>query len=248
MDNTQRRSLVEPCTNQDTGYRYFIAAAGMPEDCRYMRMRLQFEYSRLMNWCEVAGLVENSEGQDLPEILREDTLVLFAVLTEIRVSMDDLAEINGKYIELNPKTDAEPDKAAIELDLLEEFSHIVLSYDKIPSHRKYPRGLNSIARGTGMASNIVRNPKRLQWVAFDKNIFLKLLGRLTELNDHLYDLMHGHQARALDLATQRTYLEIVQMRVSVEELKHLVRAAMLPQEHDSDEHSSASTRRHSEKA
>lgn len=211
----------------------------MPEDCRYMRIRLQIEYARLLDWCEVAGL---------PESLKVDTAVLLAVLKEIRESMEELAKLSGKYIELKPEKHAATEKSAIELDLLEEFSHITLSYDKKGGHRKYTRGLNSIARGTSMASNIARNPKRLQWIAFDKDAFLKLLGRLTEFNDHLYELMHGHQARALELATQKSYLEMVQMRASVEELKHLVTAAMLLQEHDSAEFSSAPTRRRNEKA
>ncbi len=213
-----------------------------------MRTRLQIEYARLLDWCEVAGLINNGDGQGLPETLKIDIIVLSAVFNEIRVSMEELAEINGKYVELNPETDAATEKSAIELDLLEEFSHITLSYDKKGGHRKYPRGLNSILRGTNMASNIARNPKRLQWIAFDRKLFLKLLGRLTEFNDHLFELMVGHQTRALELATQKSYLEMVQMRASVEELKHLVKAAMLQQEHNSGEFSSAPIRRYNEKA
>ena len=220
----------------------------MPEDCRYMRTRLQIEYARLLDWCEVAGLIKNGEGQGLPESLKIDTAVLSAILKEIRVSMEGLAEINGKYVELDPKMDAAIDKSAIELDLLEEFSHVTLSYDKKSGHRKYPRGLNSIARGTSMASSIVKTPRTLQWIAFDKNAFLKLLARLTEFNDHLEELLHGHQARAFELARQKSYLEMVQMRASVEELKHLVTAAMLLQERDSNEFSSAPGRRSNEKA
>ena len=219
----------------------------MPEDCRYMRTRLQMEYARLLDWCEVAGLIQNGEGQGLPESLKVDPLLLSAILNGIRESMEGLAEINGKYVELNPEMNAATEKSAIELDLLEEFSHISLSYDKKGGHRKYPRGLNSIARGASMAGNIAKNPKRLQWIAFDRNVFLKLLGRLNELNDHLRELLHGHQARALELATQKSYLEILQTRASVEELKQLVRAAMLPQEQDSGGYSSAIARRRNEK-
>lgn len=220
----------------------------MPEDCRYMRTRLQIEYARLLDWCEVAGLIQNGEGQGLPGSLMVDPVVLSAILDEIRGAMEELAEINGKYVELNPEMNAATEKSTMEIDLLEKFSHITLSYDKKGGHRRYPRGLNSIARGASMASNIARNPKRLQWIAFDRNVFLKLLGRLNELNDHLRELMHGHQARALELATQKSYLEILQTRASVEELKHLVRAAVLPQEQDSGEYSSALARRRYEKA
>ncbi|CAD6569252.1 MAG: hypothetical protein ASARMPREDX12_002269 [Alectoria sarmentosa] len=237
--------LLDGCVK---GYKFFIAAAGMPEDCRYMRVKLQIEYSRLLDWCEVAGLIELKDGQDLPDSLRADRLILVAILTEIRVSMEDLAEIRGKYVEFNSTGDNASEKTAIETDLLEEFSHIAISYEKEPGQRKKFRSRNYISHGASLASNLVKNPKRLKWVAFDKGVFLNLLGRLTELNDHLQELMHGHQARAIDLATQKTYLEMVQMRASVAELTQLVTAAMLLQEYNGVESSSASTRRRNEKA
>ena len=239
---------AQQCTDQQLGYKYFIAAAGMPEDCRYMRVKLQIEYSRLLDWCEVAGLVELKNGQDLPDSLRADRLTLVAILTEIRVSMEDLADIRGKYVEFNSTLDTADGKAAIETDLLEEFSHTAISYAKEPGQRKHNRSRNFIARGTSMASKVVKNPKRLQWVAFDKDVFLKHVLRLTELNDNLHALMHGHQARALESATQKTYLEMVQMRASVAELTHLVTAAMLLQEHNGVDSSSASPPRRNEKA
>ena len=220
----------------------------MPEDCRYMRVKLQIEYSRLLDWCEVAGLIELRDGQDLPDSLRADKLTLVAILTEIRVSMEGLVEIRGKYVEFNSSVDTASEKAAIETDLLEQFSHMTISYEKEPGQRTQTRSRNYITRGTSMASKVVKNPKRLQWVAFDKDVFLKLLGRLTELNDHLQELMRGHQARALASATQKTHLEMVHMRASVAELTHLVTAAMLLQEHNGVESSSSSTRRRNEKA
>ena len=220
----------------------------MPNECNYMRTRLQIEYLRLLDWTEVAGLIEYEDGQDLPDSLRTDRFVLIAILTEIRSSMEDLAEINGKYVELRPEEDGAKKKEAMELELVEQFSNISLAYEKKAGNRKYPRGLNHIARSSVMAKDVVRHPKRLQWVAFDKDVFKKFLVRLTELNDYLHEIMHGHQARALEAATQKTYLEMVQVRASVDELKHLVMAAMLLQDHDLQEPSSSSVRHRNERA
>lgn len=58
-----------------SGYQYFVAAAGMPDDCHYMRTRLQIEYLRLLDWTEVAGLIEYKDGQDLPDSLKSDRFV-----------------------------------------------------------------------------------------------------------------------------------------------------------------------------
>ena len=219
----------------------------MPEDCRYMRTRLQIEYRRFLDWTVVAGLIEYKDDQDLPDILKSNRLVLVAVLTEIRSSMEDLAEINGRYIELRFDKDDAKKRDEIEQELIEQFANISLANEKKAGKRFYPRGLNHIARSSAMAKDVIRHPKRLKWVAFDRDVFKKFLERLTELNDYLGEMMDGHQARALQAATRRTYLEMVQVRTSVDELTHLVTAAMLLQDRDSGEPSSSSIRRRNEK-
>lgn len=122
-------------------------------------------------------------------------------------------------------------KEAEELDLVEEFSSISLEYEKKLVEKKYIRGTNHIVNHMRMAKDIAKNPKQLVWVAFDEQVFKNLLGRLTELNDYLQELLHGHQARKLEQMTEKTYMEMVQVRSSVEELKHLVTAAMLLEDH-----------------
>lgn len=192
-----------------------------------MRTRLQIEYLRLLDWSKVAGLIELSEGDEFPESLGTDRLVLVAVLAEIRTLMEDFSEINGRYAPLKLNEEATARREVEQLKLAEEFQQISLSYERRTAERKYPRGLNHIAETASMAKEVVRNPKQLHWVAFDAGVFTKLLGRLTELNDYLAELMRGSQARQLEQITQRTYLEMVQVRSSVEELKHLVTASML---------------------
>lgn len=217
----------------------------MPKECRYMRTRLQIEYLRLLDWSHVAGLIQIQDGEDLPESLRTDRLVLVAILTEIRTLMEDFSEINGRYTQLHPPKDGSTEKRdakteAEELDLVEEFQQVSVSYERTKGERKYVRGLNHIAKTASMTKDVFQNPKRLKWVAFDADVFTKLLGRLTDLNDYLVELMHGSQARQLEQTTQKTYLEMIQVRSSVEELKHLVTATMLLDDRSS---TSASTSR-----
>ena len=196
-----------------------------------------------MNWCEVAGLIEYEEGQDLPDGLKTDRLILVAVLTEIRTLMQDCADVNGQYVELRPDNVSSSKEALEETDIIEEFSSISLSYERKSGERRYPRGLNYILRSAAMAKDVARYPKRLKWVVFDKDVFSRLLSRLTELNDFLHKLLHGHQAQVLERATQRTYLEIVQVRTSVDELKNLVAAAALSQSIRADDSPATAFRR-----
>ena len=196
----------------------------MPEECRYMRTRLQIEYVRLLNWVEVAGLVEY-EGKDLPKDLKTDRLVLVAILSEIRVLMDDFAELHGKYYQLRPDQLVSDRPAATDTELVEEFASISISYEKKQGPRKYPRGTNRlIAMGRDMKA-IVKNPRRLQWVSGGSEDFAKLLARLTELNDYLHELIRSKRAKDLELITRKSYLEMIQIKSSVEELKLLVTAA-----------------------
>ncbi|KAL8964697.1 MAG: hypothetical protein Q9183_004274, partial [Haloplaca sp. 2 TL-2023] len=193
-----------------------------------MRTRLQIEYLRLVDWVQAAGLIEYKEGQDLPDSLKAERLVLVAILTEIRTLLDDFANLNGKYKDyLRPDESEKADKEAAEFDLVEEFSTLSLEYEKKAVERKYIRGTNTIINHMRMAKDIVKQPKRLVWVAFDEQVFVKLLGRLTELNDYLKEVLHGHQARKLEQLTEKTYMGMVQIRSSVEELKHLVTATIL---------------------
>ena len=189
-----------------------------------MRTRLQIEYVRLLNWIEVAGLVEY-EGQDLPEDLKTDRLILVAILTEIRVLMDDFAELHGKYYQLRPESQISDQSMVTDTELVEEFASISISYEKKQVPRKHPRGTNRlIAMGRDMKA-IVRSPRRLQWVSGGSEDFAKLLTRLTELNDYLHELIRGKKAKDLELITRKSYLEMIQIKSSVEELKMLVTAA-----------------------
>lgn len=220
----------------------------MPLQCRYLRTRLQIEYLRLLDFSEVAGLVDYENGQDLPDILKADRLVLVAILTEIRALMEDFATINGKYVELRPNDSPNSLQDDEDVNLMEEFSQVSLVYEKETARRKYPRGMNHIARSSALVRDVIKNPRRLLWVAFDEDVFIDLLKRLTELNDYLHELMHGHQARLLEQTTERTYLEMVQVRASVEELTQLVSAALFLEESGSNRSAVGAVRRRNDMA
>ncbi|MCJ1436488.1 hypothetical protein MMC27_005867 [Xylographa pallens] len=51
--------------------------------------------------------------------------------------------------------------------------------------------------------------------------------KLTEYNDYLHELMHGHHARQLVETTRNTYLELVQVRSSIDELRNLMTAVLV---------------------
>ena len=199
----------------------------MPKECLELRTKLQIEYYRLLDWSEVAGLIEYEYGQDLPDILKADKLVLVAVLTQIKALFEDFAALNGRYKELQPTETAAQKLEARTTNVQLEFASIELKYEKNAEKRRHLRGTNHMLAMVKNVKNIATEPKRLWWAAFDVVVFKELLQKLAEYNDYLSALMHGHHARKLEEMVRNTYLEMVLVRSTVKELKHLMSAALI---------------------
>lgn len=209
------------------GFKYFIAAAGMPKTCLGLRTKLQIEYHRLLTWSDAAGLIEAEYGQELPEVLKADKLVMVAVLTQVKILMEDFATQNGRYDQLKDfNTPAQKEKA-LQTNIQEEFASITLKYEKSAKKRKHIRGTNHLIAMGKNTKDLLVDPKRLQWVVFDEDVFKDMLRQVTEYNNYLHELMQGHHARKLEEMTRSTFVEMVQVRSTVEELKWLVAASMI---------------------
>ncbi|MCJ1381386.1 hypothetical protein MMC17_004496 [Xylographa soralifera] len=199
----------------------------MPTKCLELRTKLQIEYCRMLDWAEVAGLVDYEYGADLPEILRTDKLVLIAILTQIQSLMSEFADLNGRYKQLRPDEATNERTQNDDTNIAVQFASISIKYEKNAVKRKHPKGTNHILSMVKDTKEVVMEPKRLWWVAFDEDVFKTLLRKLTEHNDYLHELMHGHYARQLEETTRNTYLEMVQVRSSIDELRNLMTAVLV---------------------
>ena len=197
----------------------------MPEDARYLRTRLEMESSRLRNFSEVSGLAEHEEGDMLPEMLRPHELVLVAILAEVEHCMNQLANINGDFEELQPTTHAT--NIGTSDALAQGFSQLSISYEKTSPERQYWKGFNHVARAFDMTENIVKKPKRLKWAAFKKDVFIEFLRRLVTLNTYLEGMVQGHKGKVIENTLQNMNLEMVQMKTTQQELLQLYKAAQL---------------------
>lgn len=79
-----------------------------------------------------------------------------------------------------------------------------------------------IAEGANMVKGIVRGLGRVAWVAFDQEVFIKLLERLTAFTDYVRALMNGRRIWRLEPIALRTILNLVQVKSAVTVFKHLV--------------------------
>ncbi|KAL8856215.1 MAG: hypothetical protein Q9178_007180 [Gyalolechia marmorata] len=83
---------------------------------------------------------------------------------------------------------------------------------------------NAIARTGRNLRTITVDPKRLVWVAVDKDSFEYLISKLEDLNSFLIALLDSSQLRRLQDTMDTNYLEILQLRNDVDSLTTLIKA------------------------
>jgi hypothetical protein len=215
----------------------------MPEEYRYLRTRLQYEHFRFEDWCEAAGFedTEDEKQKTLPESVETARLVLVAILTEMQLVMDELSQMAEKF-ESSSRTDSgDADAGTSDFQVLRTLKHLRARDDKAigDSGSDSVPGTKSRSKGRWLSmvtnlKNIAKNPRRFVWMAFSREEFEKSLGRFKELNENLYQLLHGEQSRFLMDLTRKTQLDMVLVLRSVEELKHLQLAVVLRPDQASD--------------
>jgi serine/threonine protein kinase len=215
----------------------------MPETCRELRTSLQIEQCRLLDWAQVAGLIDLEDDDDWPDVIKPHKTALTAMLAQIRTILDQFAGLNGKYGELRPDPTQDQSQVSGDTDLQAEYSSLRVTWSKKVKEREYMRGTNHLIKG-GIymggkikaggknIKNVVSHPKRLVWAFFDEDIFKGLLVRLAGYNNYLTELMHGQHLRQLEEATRKTQLEMVLVRSSLNDLKFLTAAIKLQLGHE----------------
>ncbi|KAF7555762.1 hypothetical protein G7Z17_g1927 [Cylindrodendrum hubeiense] len=214
-------------------YKYFSEASQMPESHRYLRVRLQMEQQRFLNFALEAGLLF-ADGQ-LCASLQVNQTVLQAVLLEIRALLQNYEDTKGKYEATVPQAAVdwddrgEPQTNLMDLLCLsraEPSQAIPISDDS--KYMAQLRGLKNVgSRAVGKVRKlrvILADPRRLVWVAFDREEFEALITKLTSLNSFLIALLDTSHTTRLEKAIETSYLEILELQDNLRGLQTLMQA------------------------
>ena len=205
----------------------------MPESYRYLRVRLQIEQQRFLNFGLESGILY-ADGV-ICAVLQINRSLLLAVLAEIKTALETYATANGKYEGLMPQetvdwADYEEPQMGL-MDLLcpppQLRSQGVAEHaeKKKLNYLKHARVLGKSVAQTGRnLRTIIMEPKRLVWAAIDKESFESLISKLEHLNSFLIALLDSSQVRRLQDVMSTTYLEVLQIRNDMESLVGLVKA------------------------
>jgi hypothetical protein len=212
----------------------------LPEQYRYLQIRLQIEQQRFLNFGTEAGLLY--DDKKLTSTLKVNRAILLAILAEVKDLMERFAAANGKYEtfrsldEINWNDLGEPET---ELDiLLWSPTKATTRSTAMPKASKgsgvVARHLSKIGKNIGKTGRNLRKiaiePKRLNWALLGKDKFEKMLADLTDLNDYLVASLEGSQIDQIRQDTSASYHEILQLRNDVTSLKGLISALSFDEE------------------
>lgn len=201
-------------------------AVGMGSDCEYMRKALLVQYQRLLDWCELAGILEvEAQDRKVGSILGGKQTLLAAILSEIQTMMDDFALLNGRYEELQASHTNEKD--AVDVDIVKEMKALDLTKRTSTTQNRFRRTMAHFKSGAKNAKELAMHPQRLRWITFDGEEFKKLLSRLGEMINYLHELMSDYDRKELLDITKRSNMEVIEVQKGAERIEHLVQALVL---------------------
>ena len=205
----------------------------MPESYRYLRVRLQIEQQRFLNFGLESGILY-ADGV-ICAALQINRSLLLAVLAEIKTALETYATANGKYERLMPQETVDwADYKEPQMDLMDILCPPPQHRSQSVAEHAEKKKLNylqlarvlgkSVAQTGRNLRTIILEPKRLVWVAIDKESFESLISKLEHLNSFLIALLDSSQVRRLQDVMSTTYLEVLQIRNDMESLVGLVKA------------------------
>lgn len=205
----------------------------MPENHRYLGVRLQMEQQRFISFAMESGLL--STDKKVFSVIDNNQKLLRDILVEVKTLFEQFEALNGKYVS-TMKSDEEglgdgigPRTSLV--DLVCRTQDMINGRTISSSHNEAPSVNERLAAFRDRTSSkakklrtILVEPKRLVWVNADQESFEQLIRKLGELNSYLTALLdHSRIARQAKVV-ESSYLEILQLKDDVESLRTLVRA------------------------
>jgi hypothetical protein len=210
-----------------------IAAVDMPAACEKYREWLIIEYNRVLAWAKVVGLIEEETGGRIVVSLGADPLEITTIVSRVDTLLREFADLNNRYAELRPDEwatkgaqDTARDDASKE-DVFKKVSGLALTYERTRQKREHLLGTNHLRAAFKGLVDVAKSPRRVRWVIRDETVFTALLEDLRYQTTRLHELMDDRKSDKILEVVLKTQLEMVQMRKTTGELRHLMSASHL---------------------
>ncbi|KAH6679568.1 prion-inhibition and propagation-domain-containing protein [Halenospora varia] len=207
------------------GIQFIVTAKNLPEESKYLNLRLRMEQQRLFAWSETSGLMDHQNEKD-QKIRESNTFVIHRttildLLVQIQCLFQEFekAQIKNEYLKVVQEP-VEQDEELINDPAKDSSSaHVPLTESRrsfIIKAMKDMRNKTTQVLSTGR--------KRLKWAAFDKDAFENLLQRFATLNDNMTDILDAQLQTEIYRTTQDTNRGVLQLHKDLNSLHRLVKA------------------------
>ena len=174
----------------------------MPDAYQYLRVRLRVEQTRLLNWGEKVGIVEDCFEEPSRSLHFDRNLVL-DVLLEIQTLFKSCVKILEKYDPIVP-------------------SKQIPSNADVSSDRRYPPGSKSVLmKVLSLTEKTPQLGRRLQWAVVKQDAFKSNVEKLIGYNDAIEALLDSRSVNELQAMQRQTYMVMLQLNNKVDELRQM---------------------------
>ena len=174
----------------------------MPDAYQYLRVRLRVEQTRLLNWGEKVGIVEDW-FEEPSKLLQFDRNLVLDVLLEIQTLFKGCVKIVEKYDPIVP-------------------SKQIPSNADLSSNRRYPRGTKSVLKKVlSLTEKTPQLGRRLQWAVIKQDAFKSNVEKLIGYNDAIEALLDRKSVNELQVMQRQTYMVMLQLNSKVDELRQM---------------------------
>ncbi|THW52343.1 hypothetical protein D6C81_10591 [Aureobasidium pullulans] len=220
-------------------YSLFRCAADADAELKKLVLRLKIEQCRLSEWGELTGLSGSEKSQIYTRHVKAHEKLIADVLTRIKTVLDGLALLvefhdPASTPAIRPSVDANAartldisgplDQSSAVYKVYGELAEVVDRSKMISPSSKHPRGTNHLFRFLEDILKVSTEPKRLVWAIRDRKRFCEELDILRDLTDHLHEEVSGDQVEQLLQWSHETWLAVLQLSVTVEDMKVLLAA------------------------
>lgn len=188
-----------------TGYEVITSALEASADSRCLSVQFEIEQSRLRNFIRAAGLSDGVGADGVDRMFYTNSTVLLNILSEIKLALAHFARSEGSR-EALPRGYANP---IITTDLGEGYSSLL---------NRLSVNLRSAPESFGLIRSFT-------WSVFRKSESEKVLQRLGRFNDFLHELLDARQLSIVQEQQHQKYMELVQMRNSLDDIRKLTEIA-----------------------
>src|SRR5436190_5238148 len=207
-----------------------------------LRLSLQIEYGRLLDWGEAAGITECQEKFD--KKMKVNGAIVMALLSEMRSLLKSMRSVSLRYDGMaeNWPEEGKRQKRRQPIDTvnMKEYRAIFDTIDIPKDQRKYPIGLNRLIELASGGKEILKHPKRLRWAMTDEKKFRGDLDRMRHLTNFLQETLGDHQTKILMQTTREIYLAVLQLTKDIRQMKAIAEVVPGPNMADAENEDVAS--------